>query len=1054
MQEKKLSKLLNKDEIFALRSVRSTVDSQTIRLLSDTPEWQKVSINNDITMRNARKNNRQFQEDFLNAREQQNDLAGAVAKKGMRETAAEIKAIRIERGKLLADQKLRQDTATKRLGSYVHMYQQEHIELLLNGNTEAAKAMMTASKGTTGKNIFGRKDKRQIERELKMIESTTAVVNDYAPKIMIPDLLFSKAKTISYPRVGRFSSAGKVKPLTPVQSEISAIMGKIRLDKKELLGQREVLNQIDDMIQIEGLNLSESVTKLSDIVYSEFSKLKTKQHYPYNDIKSVINHTVEQNQRAKITKVDRLIDDTTFVKPKDITPEYNQVIKTIKDREINIADLALDVEHKVARGSGREKAIRSVARSLRKVIDSNSGPKGVPVSYKTAEKTVRRSLDKAKDVRAVRRFTGEDGASGNAAILMKETPERVGRVSGKLQDAGYQSGLFDHYGLDSRITGPHTQFLQNRSLLWRSFLDDISGMPEVMSKELKRDWIPLDGKKWGRFEGYHMNPLQFDDLNGMSSVVAHEYMKTGTGEFLGTQWGVAKSTLELYYRGLRLWKKGKLFVNPGTYSRNFMTNLWWMDTSYGKGVGSKAGRDVMRNAVKTFHNGNPIYELGIREGVHRGDFIANDMNALTKALNNSKTDIQFAGDYFKSLNKTFESESTLVRFMNKTWNGEYYSNVDGIFRHAIFQDQLNILMRNGDYTLSEAAPIAASKARYHMLDYAKMSKAAVAMRNTGLPFFAFTFKAVPHLFSLAYRNPLKVAKWSAYYWAMDEAMGSMAGYTDEQKGYLEEMSNMDQGGLLPWVPDDGMIVPGGNKDKGDYMTWDTRNMFYFNNLLRNSGVSGKGFLQSFDVFTQNPLWGPFVQVYLNKHAFLDKPIYNNDDSGSTKIAKSIAFVWRQWMPNLAPGIGDVVDALPDIGKDVDGNTDIVGKHLESHFDNPNLKGGWGFDKIKGTLKNEKAFDDPEAYRLGLGMLLMDQMFGIKVGMHNRNTQRKYKSLDYAKAFKSQMIDIRKQYDMRRENAGSDPEKKRQAVERYKADKKRIKEQLQDEYSILYRRWIK
>ena len=232
--------------------------------------------------------------------------------------------------------------------------------------------------------------------------------------------------------------------------------------------------------------------------------------------------------------------------------------------------------------------------------------------------------------------------------------------------------------------------------------------------------------------------------------------------------------------------------------------------------------------------------------------------------------------------------------------------------------------------------LAGRESRKSFLDYDINAPWVEAMRRTGWPFIAFTYRAVPMLVRIAGTKPHKILKLSTMLGALN-AMGVALSGDDEEdderiRRMLPEQKSGDIWGIVP-----KLIRMPWNDDNGSPVYLDIRR------FVPVGDVFDTGATQSAVPVPPGLMpGGPLVilgEVLMNKSAFTGKPIAIETDTAAEQTGKILDHLIKAFAPNLpipnpvgygieaATGVSNAGQtyAWTGISTAADGKTDVFGR---------------------------------------------------------------------------------------------------------------------------------
>lgn len=366
--------------------------------------------------------------------------------------------------------------------------------------------------------------------------------------------------------------------------------------------------------------------------------------------------------------------------------------------------------------------------------------------------------------------------------------------------------------------------------------------------------------------------------------------------------------LKVYRKALSMWKEGKTVLNPVAHANNVLSNLtmahfagvsYWDANKY---LG--AARDIVKGA--------PMLAEAREAGLFGGTVSQAEL-------------VSMLPDQLKVL--AAKTESKVAKGVDTVWSamsfflrkplGVAYEAEDLYFRYLIYRDaRAKGMDPEGAVTYAQE----------FIFTYDDLPKGARTIRDApiGIPFFSWTYKAIPMIARTALEYPWRMAAPAAAMYAANAAMYAIAAGADagddepwwevmkryvtdpefrEQAKQLEKQERKNlpewQKGFssigtpkairlgnddltnLPLFLDVSRIFPGG--DLGDF----------HNNL---GGVPLPAWLTP-----NNPVLTSLTAFLQNKDSFTGREIVSAKlDTGGEKSAKWGEYAWRQFAPAVAP----------------------------------------------------------------------------------------------------------------------------------------------------------
>lgn len=460
----------------------------------------------------------------------------------------------------------------------------------------------------------------------------------------------------------------------------------------------------------------------------------------------------------------------------------------------------------------------------------------------------------------------------------------------------------------------------------------------VASKSEKEGYVQVPktniedttARRYGKLSGKWVPQEVLDHLSAFDSSMEGDLMK-------------------IYRKGLSMWKEGKTVLNPVAHANNVLSNL---TMAHFAGV-SYWDVNKYLGTVRDIVKGGPMLTEAREAGLFGGTVSQAEL-------------VSMLPDQLKVL--AAKTESKVAKGVDTVWSamsfflrkplGVAYEAEDLYFRFLIYRDARGRGMDPED---------AVTYAQQYIFTYDDLPKGARTIRDApiGIPFFSWTYKAIPMIARTALEYPWRMAAPAAAMYAANAAMyavaAGMGGGDDEpwwevmkryvtdpefreqakqlerderknlpewQKGYssigtpkairlgTDDLTN------LPLFLDVSRIFPGG--DLGDF----------HNNL---GGVPLPAWLTP-----NNPVLTSMTAFLQNKDSFTGKEIVSAKlDTGGEKANKWGEYAWRQFAPAIAPfnyhfdrtmnAVANATDSTIDLGLKEYTGVDKMGQPVQPKY---------------------------------------------------------------------------------------------------------------------------
>lgn len=406
------------------------------------------------------------------------------------------------------------------------------------------------------------------------------------------------------------------------------------------------------------------------------------------------------------------------------------------------------------------------------------------------------------------------------------------------------------------------QATQGATVHKAEFYKALSENPEWTKAKTRGVEIPANyahvpnEKKFGALAGKYVRDDIWSDLKDVEEM-NHWFVK-GWDKYLG------------------FWKTIHTVWNPSTQMRNLHANVILAFL----GDVMPMGPTYLRTAIQMIKKGN-YWKEAKDWGLYRNSFVKAELHRLRDDLDEIRNPM------------------TLKTWIKKAVDlpGRLYQGNEHFFKTAVF-----IKARR---SFDMGVDAAARKAEQHMFDYGDIPDWVKHAKRWALPFFTFTYKAVPLAAEMAIKKPWKMG-------AIVAAMYGMEEFSRRSLGQSEEESEKERSLMPEWRKSKLLGVAGPYlhvkipwPDRyGDTQTWDLSYTLPFGDLGEQWGQSG---LPLGKILPQNPFMVTVGAWLLNRHPFTGKDIHTPEldrafaEGASRYWSKHLLLAWQQLTHPLAPG---------------------------------------------------------------------------------------------------------------------------------------------------------
>lgn len=366
----------------------------------------------------------------------------------------------------------------------------------------------------------------------------------------------------------------------------------------------------------------------------------------------------------------------------------------------------------------------------------------------------------------------------------------------------------------------------------------------------------------------------------------------------------ANQSLALYRKAMGLWKEGKTVLNPVSHVNNIVSNL---SMAHFGGV-SYHRADKYLAAMKDF----ATKSAALMEAKEAGLFLGTMSEA--ELLNTLPPELQ-------ALAK--QADSTAARGVKWVYNamsyflrrpmGIAYQAEDTFFRYLLYKEARGRGMPAND---------AVDYAQRYIFTYDDLPKGARMVRDFAVPFFAYTYKAVPALLHTALTYPHRFAAPAAVLWMANAAAYAIAAGSDDDDSWQEalrkyltddafrakvrEKEKLEREHLPPWMKGTtSLMSPKAIRLGMDELTKlplfiDVSRIVPGGDIFDVSPNAG-GLPIPQPITPSHPLFTTAVAMLGNKDLFFGKDIVDSNDTRGEATEKRSKWLWQQVMPAITAG---------------------------------------------------------------------------------------------------------------------------------------------------------
>ena len=398
-------------------------------------------------------------------------------------------------------------------------------------------------------------------------------------------------------------------------------------------------------------------------------------------------------------------------------------------------------------------------------------------------------------------------------------------------------------------------------------------------------------------EGYSKVPdTEIADTGGVKryGVLAGKFVRDDVLAAIMPHAEVQTGFMRGYKKLMAYWKEGKTALNPVSHMNNVVGNIvmahlagvnMWDAVSYAKTLTAiKNNEDWIKEAQ----------EAGLYSGLFTREEIAEMLpEEFSKMLDSEKSAVARGADWVF----TYMMNYGLRKGMR--WAYEFE---DKVFRLLIYKSAADRGLSPKDavdYTLK------------FIPTYDDLPGGARKIRDTAIPFFAWTYKTLPMICVMAARYPWRFAAIATVLHTANALSYAMGAGDDDDDWFTRFKKGQKlaeaEGKLLPeYMRGYGAFANpkflrlGTDETTGLPIYWNISNFIPGGGMFDvDNQMGGMPFPEVLNI--SSPAYSLYCALFLNKDTFMGQPITLASDTGKEAAEKRAAYVWRQIAPALAAG---------------------------------------------------------------------------------------------------------------------------------------------------------
>lgn len=346
-----------------------------------------------------------------------------------------------------------------------------------------------------------------------------------------------------------------------------------------------------------------------------------------------------------------------------------------------------------------------------------------------------------------------------------------------------------------------------------------------------------------------------------------------------SQYEASSELMQGYRKALGLWKAGKTVLNPVSHMNNVVSNT---TMAHFAGVSYWDAHKYV-GAMRDLAKGADMVSEAKEQGLFSGDLSREEFMAEMPDDIKAMMDMQDS-----ALKKGAKAVFKIATFGLAKPMSKAYRLEDDFFKYLIYRDARNNGMAPAD---------AVDYATQFIFTYDDLPKNARRVRDAAIPFFAYTYKAVPALLNTAMYYPWRFAAPAALIAGVNAAAFSMLGDDADEDD--------ERSALPPWMQGRSALgtnktIRLGNDEKtGLPIYWDVSRFIPGGDLF-DVNNQDEGLPLPAPVMPSNPILTSIAALIWNKDTFTGKEVVDKNDTGAEAAEKRAAWAYKTIMPAIAP----------------------------------------------------------------------------------------------------------------------------------------------------------
>ena len=358
--------------------------------------------------------------------------------------------------------------------------------------------------------------------------------------------------------------------------------------------------------------------------------------------------------------------------------------------------------------------------------------------------------------------------------------------------------------------------------------------------------------------------------------------------------GPTSDLMRAYLKALSFWKEGKTALNPVVHGNNVISTIVMADLA-GVHLYTRSGWKLYREALREYLRKGPVFREAQDAGLFGTEFYGAEIREMLPELAaGPASPDKVAETVVTKLTRALaETAGKPVSFYRRKM-GRLYEAEDQFFKLLLYMDA-----RRRGASVDDAI----DWAERWVFNYADIPEGVRKIKTWALPFFSYTYKAIPALTYAAVNYPWRFVPWIALFGGLNwYAYESLYGANAREREEFERkvLPEYMRGYTVIGVPK-AVRLPVNTPDGGALFLDLSRRMPLGDLFDATNQLGGVPLLQPF--MPNNPVLTLMAGLLWNKDSFTGARIVEESDTAWDAAQKRAEWLWRQLAPNtpVLPG---------------------------------------------------------------------------------------------------------------------------------------------------------